>query len=99
MSVNSRAGIPGTYDACKTCPISLLCLSGRRALGKRWWCDRCRGPYYVELNIIVQCVVFRAPRGRYRERQYGCPRCSPGYWQGVTAPELIVGVIHDDIQG
>lgn len=66
---------PGTHEKCRTCEVSLICISGRRRFGERFWCDRCRGVYYADLGMVIRCVVFRNKRGRY-QRQMRCPACT-----------------------
>lgn len=69
---------PGTHSKCRECPISLICISGRRRFGKRFWCNTCRGVYYQDLDMVIRCVVFRNKRGRY-ETQLHCPTCAKEY--------------------
>lgn len=66
---------PGTHAKCRTCEVSLICISGRRRFGERHWCDKCRGVYYRDLDMVIRCVVFRNKRGRY-QRALHCPACA-----------------------
>jgi hypothetical protein len=66
---------PGTHEKCRVCEVSLICISGRRRFGERFWCDTCRGVYYRDLDMVIRCVVFRNKRGRY-QRAGRCPACT-----------------------
>jgi len=65
---------PGTHPKCRACEVSLICISGRRRFGERFWCNTCRGVYYRDLDMVIRCVVFRNKRGRY-QRSVRCPAC------------------------
>ena len=66
---------PGTHPKCRACEVSLICISGRRRFGERFWCNTCRGVFYRDLNMVIRCVVFRNKRGRY-QRAHRCPACT-----------------------
>jgi hypothetical protein len=76
---------PGTHIKCRTCEVSLICISGRRRFGERFWCDTCRGVFYRDLNMVIRCVVFRNKRGRY-QRTRRCPACTDVRPEGHQYP-------------
>ena len=79
---------PGTHVKCRTCEISLICISGRRRFKARFWCKTCHGVYYHGIDTVVRCVVFRNKRGRY-EQSFNCPAC-----QIDGHKHVVVGITH-----
>jgi hypothetical protein len=99
--------LPGSHEKCQSCPIGLLCLSGRRQFGKRYWCRHCRGAYYLDLDMTIRCVVFRSKRGRYQDEQPRCPACAVigmhihdsiyyDIGQGCGHGRIVIGITHKD---
>lgn len=89
---------PGTHEKCRKCPISLVCLSGRRRMGRRTWCQHCRGVHYKALGVTVRCVVFRGKRGRYREKFPRCPACGEPHWNVKGTGNIVKGITHEDAE-
>ena len=100
--------MPGTHFKCRSCPISMVCLSGRRDSRQAHWCNHCRGAYYKNIDVTVKCVVFRSKRGRYPQQLPCCPACSTQdpmvlhdsitFTRGPNTghKQIIEGITHDD---
>jgi hypothetical protein len=84
---------PGTHLKCRSCEISLICISGRRRFKTRYWCTKCQGVYYESIDMVVRCVVFRQKRGRYTQEPY-CPACH----SNAGHHRVTVGITHKDVK-